>query len=1387
MEIAINGLSTPALLDTGSMVSTVSEAFYRDQLCMAELQPLDDLLEVEVGGGFTLPYMGYIEAEIEIPETGVKESALLLVVPNTSYHKTTPVLLGTNIIRPILEKLWEGSEYTHTRNNISSGWQVARRCIVAYDRHVSRSKGEVGTAKCESVSTIALQSNQMMTVQCRTSRVFCQRQTVMITPTDKSMLPDGVEIAPTVTKLTGKVESTIPVTISNLTAQTVVIPSKAIICGLHEVEVQDMPEEVSIPENDVSAEIDLSATEENLSSEQFIKFKEKMKSWEQLFAHNDLDLGRTDAVKHGITLMDNTPFKQRFRRIPPSMYSELRQHLQQMLDSDVIRPSHSPWASNIVLVKKKDGKLRFCVDFRQLNNRTVKDAYAIPRMDDTLDLLHGKKWFSTLDLKSGYWQVELEEDAKAPTAFTVGPLGLYEFNRLPFGLTNSPATFQRLMEKVLEEENMRICVVYLDDIIIFSDSFEEHLEHIQIVMDKIRKFGLKLNGAKCKFCRRQVGYLGHIVSAEGLRVDEEKIKALRTWPVPRNPDELRIYLGFTGYFRKFIEAYAKIARPLNDLLCGSGAPTNKKKRGRRKPEPSQKSWTWTEEHQQAFDTLIQKLCSPPILAFPDYSKPFELHTDASYQGLGAVLYQEQDNIKRVIAYASRGLKNAEKHYPAHKLEFLGLKWAITDKFRDQLYGQSFEVLTDNNPLTYVLSTAKLDATGHRWLAALATFDFSIKYRPGRKNQDADSLSRIPTEVYSTITKEMIEAIGKSHQENSNVVEVTAMGIHVMSQVPEVESLDDMSYVRWRKAQRDDPGILSVIQVLSSSPSSRSEEMEKNPLLREKSRLFLKRGVLYRRSMENEEEVHQLVLPESYHQQAITGLHHDIGHPSAERTLSLVKQRFYWCKMGQDVKKAVQECSRCILRKAQPQTMPLVNITSTQPLELVCMDYLTIEPCRGGVENVLVITDHYTRYAQAYTTPNQTAKTTAKVLFENFLRHYGFPLRLHSDQGKCFESGVIQELCTLAGIKKTRTTPYHAMGNGMTERFNRTLLDMLGTLTDEQKANWKAYISPLVHAYNATRHESTGFSPFYLMFGRHPRLPIDVAMSIPEEEKENSYSDFISSLKKRMEYTYQLASEKANKSRAKQKHHYDKRVRSSVLNIGDRVLVRRKAFQGKHKLANRWENEPYVVIEQPNPDIPVYRLRKEDGSTERVLHRNMMLPIGSLPFIEPVPAPRKSLKKKPTVVEHSFKERGRRNSEEDTESDSDDDRRIDVELKKPEKEPEVVVDLVEEEDVPQEEEERINTDEASEEESSEREDDEEEPQEFEEEEEEAQAVAQPVATPEAPRRSNRQRRMPERYRDYAMSHQVPKPAPRNSKVVAKPNPKTRPVPKPKPKIYVHIEI
>ena len=289
--------------------------------------------------------------------------------------------------------------------------------------------------------------------------------------------------------------------------------------------------------------------------------------------------------------------------------------------------------------------------------------------------------------------MELKQEDKAKTAFHVVNLGFYECNRMPFGLCNAPATFQKLMERAMGDINLRDCLIYLDDIIIFSDTFENHLERLEAVFQRLHKYNLKLKASKCEFFRSEVSYLGHVVSQAGIKTEPEKIRVLKDWPVPKSIKDVRKLLGFAGYYRRFVKGFARIVRPLNDMLVGVST---------KKPTRKRMPFEWGEDQQRAFETMIEKLSNPPVLAYADYKKSFKLHTDASSSGLGAVLYQQQDGIDRVIAYASRSLKPSERNYPAHKLEFLALKWAIMDKFHDYLYGTSFEVVTDNNPLYYIV-------------------------------------------------------------------------------------------------------------------------------------------------------------------------------------------------------------------------------------------------------------------------------------------------------------------------------------------------------------------------------------------------------------------------------------------------------------------------------------------------------------------------------------------------------------------------------------------------------------------------------------------------------------------------------------------------------------
>jgi len=887
-----------------------------------------------------------------------------------------------------------------------------------------------------------------------------------------------------------------------------------------------------------------------------------------------------------------------------------------MLEMGAIQESQSPWSSNCVIVRKKDGTIRFCIDFRKLNANTKKESYAIPKVEDTLHLLAGSRYFSKLDLKCGYWQVELEEEDKEKTAFQVGGLGFYQCNRLPFGLCNAPATFQRLMERCMGDLNLRDCLIYLDDIIIFSKDVNTMIARLDQVFCRLAEYNLKIKPSKCEFFKTRTTYLGHVVSADGIEADPVKIEAVKYWPTPKSVKQVRQFLGFVGYYRRFIKGFASIARPLNNLLIGH--PTKRTtQRNNKAIKPV--LFQWGSDQQTAFEELKKQLTNPPILGYADYTLPFILHTDASSKGLGAVLYQRQDGHEKVIAYASRSLKPSEKHYPAHKLEFLALKWSMTEKFHDYLYGAEVEVITDNNPLTYVLTSAKLDATGQRWLAALSNYTFTTRYRAGKNNADADGLSRVVVqqETIAAITTAVTAGIEQAPYCFSTSAPVKDKP-EACDQVPEdVLQTYALSSHNWRKSQLADPVISKVIHKLQAGtrPSVSSSSDSCTGVLkysRHWPSLELKDGVLYRRTKICEQEYSQLVLPEALREIVFSSLHDDLGHQGRDRTLSLFKQRFFWPGMERFVKDKISNCARCIRSKTPAEISSLVNITTSSPMELVCIDFLSLEKSKGGYEHILVITDHFTRYAQAFPTTNQTARTTAKVLFEKFFVHYGFPARLHSDQGTNFMSGLISELCKLAGIEQSRTTPYHPMGNGMTERFNQTLLHMLSTLEEDKKSDWKSYVAPMVHAYNSTIHTSAGYSPYYLMFGRHPRLAIDALLDLPSNDNGTVFqNEYSRKLRDRLATAYSRAKENAFQNAEKSKRVYDTKARATKIIPGDLVLVRNVTQRGKQKIADKWEDVPYVVIDQPNTEIPVYDVKKDQPHSKciRRVHRNLLLPLG----------------------------------------------------------------------------------------------------------------------------------------------------------------------------------
>jgi transposase InsO family protein len=957
------------------------------------------------------------------------------------------------------------------------------------------------------------------------------------------------------------------------------------------------------------------------------------------FAMNAQEMGCTNVIEHRVDLDSDAPTVQRPRPLPPGCFEELKEHLDDLQNAGIIRESHSPFCHQMVFVRKSDGSLRLCQDFRPTNKRQKqhgledKYSYSIPRINQLIDCLKGAKIFASLDLFAGYHQIPMYPPHIERTAFSAGPLGFWEYSRMPFGLSGAPSTFQRCMDKVLSGLTMKICCVYLDDIIVFAEDQQQLYQRLETIFDRLNQANLKLKPKKCEFLCQSIRFLGHIVSSEGVQCQPEHIETVSSWPRPSTIKEIQSFLGFANFYRKYIPGFATVARPITDLLKGQTRKCSKHKSKCKcflKVRVSTDAIQWNEECDRAFKMLKKLLTQAPVLAYPDFDKQFVLHTDASKNGLGAVLYQYDAEEKlRVIAYASRSLSPSERNYSTHKLELLALKWAITDKLAYYLYVSRFpvKVFTDHNPLVYLTTTAKLDALGHRWLAELLNYRFDIFYKPGSANIDADALSRKPhpekemdlsTEC---VTQEIFQTLCDAAMEPETQIAAAHMLIHPDVTETFSSGVEVVDKVDWASEQDCDEDIARLKHLLKTGkhPCTIDRNQETIGVMRYLSHwksFEIVEGILYKYSNINQDICRRLVIPEHLRIETIRRTHEELGHLGREKTLAVSQERFFWIGLAKAVSEHVRCCLRCLASKSTNihQKAPLHPIYTSRALEMITIDFLSLEESKGGYANILVITDHFTKYAIAIPTRNQEAKTVAKVLKEHFIVHYGMPERIHSDQGRCFEGKVLHHLCALMGIRKSHSTPYHPQSQGVTERFNATLLSMLRSLQVEQKANWKDYVFAMCHAYNSTRHETTGHTPFYLMFGRKPRLAIDAFLGLPAEEPVEIIQDIHQALLD----AYEVATKVTRESSRRYKKYYDRKVKGRDLEIGDLVLVRNVALVGKSKLVDKWNSDIFTVVSQPNPTIPVFRIRSEKSSKEKLLHRNLLLPLQLPRWDKPVP-------------------------------------------------------------------------------------------------------------------------------------------------------------------------
>ena len=590
-------------------------------------------------------------------------------------------------------------------------------------------------------------------------------------------------------------------------------------------------------------------------------------------------------------------------------------------------------------------------------------------------------------------------------------------------------------------------------------------------------------------------FLGHQPSKDGILPNPEKVSKVKDWPILKNAKEVHSFLGLASYYWRFIPQFSKWASPLHDLIRPI-ATTKKCVRVKFPPlAPNLPRFIWTAEHGESFDKLKDALASTPVLAYPDYLKCFILETDPSLKGLGAVLTQEDDEGNfRVISYASRTLKPYEhsmRNYSSAKLELLVLKWAMCEKFKDYLIGSQFTVLTDNNPLTYIC-TSRLGAAQICWLSDLALFDFEIKYRAGKSNQAAGVLSQRPSnpdslsessdddEEWETISYGMVCQIIDHHLESTklpyhlhyevqtNVAEVDvanqSLGFSnsdlINVQLCKVKLFDTILPKQLADYQKRDPQLAHVYECVASQTKPklsaiyhvRSKPVRR--LLLQYNRLSLIRGVLHCRTFQGNEELQQIILPHCLRDKVLHSLHDNHGHQGLQRVIDLLCKRVYWPTMFADAEHWVSQCQRCLVAKGdytEPKTVQ-GNLVANQSLELLCINFTKADPSKGGKENILVLTDAFSKYSQAFVTPNQKSLTVAKVLVEKWFSIFGIAARIHSDQGRSFDNEVIASLCKMYGIRQSTTTPYNSRGNLQCKCFNMTLFGLMKSLDKVQKPN-----------------------------------------------------------------------------------------------------------------------------------------------------------------------------------------------------------------------------------------------------------------------------------------------------------------------------------------------
>ena len=859
----------------------------------------------------------------------------------------------------------------------------------------------------------------------------------------------------------------------------------------------------------------------------------------------DDDIGRANFTEQEIFIKENEPpiYCAQYR-IPYAARKIVDEQVQKLLKQGVIEPSKSPWSAPILLVKKnKSNEYRFCVDFRKLNSIVKKDTFPLPRTDDILEQLKGASIFTTLDFKNSFHQIPLAKGSREYTAFrTIS--GSYQFQSVPQGLNISSAAFQRACNIAFSRQLGKFMYCYIDDIVIHSESFEEHLQHLEEVLKQIEMCGFKIGINKCQFAKDSVKYLGHIVNRHGIQVDNEKTAAIEKCDRPRTAKQARSFLGAAGYYRKFIRNFAGIAAPLTNL-------TKKNQR-----------FKWTPECQRAFQELKEKLISAPVLAYPDNQKPYTIHTDASDNAVGAVLnqYNESTNSEQPIAYFSRKLKETELKYSVSEKEALAIYEAVK-YFKPYVWLQTFKIITDHSALKFLLKNKNTVPRISRWALFLSDFDYEIEYKQGKSHFVPDYLSR-STEQQETI-----------------------FALHVDDSPEDTLQLDKETIQREQSA---DPSLRLIISYIKDA-TGKPPKTDRTSSLDE---FFIEDDILYRipRLRNKFTKVsQQTVIPKSLIKSALKYIHDsDIAaHQGFLRSLHRARDNFFWTNMIRDVKEYVKCCMQCQKRKWQGREtgelgeFPEINF----PLDRIGVDLIELPTSYNGNKYALTIIDAFTKYVSAYALPNKNAETITQAMTE-YICENSVPKEIVADRGSEFINDLFKRTCELLNSKNRYTTAYHPMANGLTEKTNSTIKKALSNLCENDKFTWDAQLKFATLAINTAVQTSINEIPFFLFHGRDARLPFN---NIINTQAPINYAeeDFKVEMSLRLHKAFQQVKEFAKIAKEKSAKYYNRKATKCLITEGDMVLLSNDTHKTENPTA--WPTKfigPYRVLSRKKNNFTI---------------------------------------------------------------------------------------------------------------------------------------------------------------------------------------------------------